>query len=78
MNDSRQKIYDALSQRYDMGSFEEFNSKLDNEGSRRKVYDAMSEMYDMGDWDTFNAKLGYGVAQTQQPASKPVSQPAPQ
>jgi hypothetical protein len=30
MPDPRQKLYNALSSKFDLGSYEEFNSKMDN------------------------------------------------
>lgn len=60
--DNKRKLYDALSQDYDMGSYEQFCSDLNDENKRRKLYEATSEEYDMGSWDSFSQQLGYGAA----------------
>ena len=59
-NDNKRKLYDALSQDYDMGSYEQFCTDLNDEGKRRKLYDAASQEYDLGTWDSFLSQLGYG------------------
>lgn len=58
--DNKRKLYDALSQDYDMGSYEQFCADLDDEAKRRKLYDATSQDYDFGSWDSFSSQLGYG------------------
>lgn len=60
MNDNKQKLYDAISGDYDVGTFDAFSRRLDNENDRRQLYDAISGDYDVGDYDTFSSKLGYG------------------
>lgn len=60
--DNKRKLYDALSEEYDMGSYEQFCSDLNDENKRRKLYEATSEEYDMGSWDSFSQQLGYGPA----------------
>ena len=70
MDDNKKKLYDALSQDYDLGSFEQFSSDIADEGKRRKLYDATAEEYDYGDFDSFSEQLGFG-ANAQQPAAQP-------
>lgn len=60
MNDNKRKLYDALSNDYDMGTYEQFRKDLEDKDKRRKLYDATSEAYDFGDYDQFEAQLGYG------------------
>lgn len=59
MNDNKRKLYDALSNDYDMGTYEQFRKDLEDKDKRRKLYDATSEAYDFGDYDQFEAQLGY-------------------
>ena len=59
--DNKRKLYDALSQEYDMGTYEQFCDDLNDEGKRRKLYDATSQDYDFGSWDSFSQQLGYGL-----------------
>lgn len=57
--DNKEKLYKALSEEYDLGTFEQFSADLDNEEKRRKLYDATSDDYDYGDYESFSAQLGY-------------------
>lgn len=75
MEDNKRKLYDALSQDYDLGSFEQFSNDIADETKRRKLYDATSEEYDYGDFDTFSSQLGFGKAA--QPAVTAPEPPAP-
>ena len=59
MNDNKRKLYDALSNDYDMGTYEQFRKDLEDKDKRRKLYDATSDAYDFGDYDQFEAQLGY-------------------
>ena len=59
MSDNKKKLYDALSEEYDLGTFEQFSADIDNEEKRRKLYDATSNDYDYGDYDSFSAQLGF-------------------
>ena len=60
MNDNARKLYDALSQEYDLGTFEQFSSDIQDENKRRKLYDATIQEYDFGEYDSFNKQLGFG------------------
>lgn len=64
MNDNKRKLYDALSNDYDMGTYEQFRKDLEDKDKRRKLYDATSDAYDFGDYDQFEAQLGYGQSQS--------------
>ena len=37
MPDPRQKLYNALSSKFDLGSYDEFNSKMNNDTSKQKI-----------------------------------------
>ena len=43
MEDNKRKLYDALSQDYDLGSFEQFSADIADDTKRRKLYDATAE-----------------------------------
>lgn len=58
MPDSRQKLYNALSSQFDLGSFDDFNSKMNNPDSRKKLYSAVSSKFDLGSFDDFESKIG--------------------
>ena len=69
---NKRKLYDALSQDYDMGSYEQFSTDVEDEGKRRKLYDAIKGEYDLPDFDGFTQQLiGQPTAEEEQPASAP-------
>ena len=71
MEDNKRKLYDALSEDYDLGSFEQFSADIADETKRRKLYDAAVEDYDFGDFDSFSSQLGFGkAAPAQAPAAE--------
>jgi len=55
--ESRKKLYDAVSTKFDIGSFDEFNKKMDDSSSRKKFYEAVSTDFDLGDFNTFETKI---------------------
>ena len=59
MNDNKRKLYDALSKDYDMGTFEQFTSDIEDDAKRKKLYDEVSKEYDMGDYYSFSDQLGF-------------------
>ena len=58
MSDKRKVLYDALSKTMNLGSYDEYNSKLDDEAKRRALYDFASQTYNLGDYESFSQKLG--------------------
>lgn len=57
MDDNKKKLYDALSEEYDMGTFEQFCSDINDDEKRKKLYDATINEYDFGDYDSFSKQL---------------------
>jgi hypothetical protein len=70
MPDSRKKLYDLISSEYNLGSFEQFNAKMDSPESRKKLYGLVSQKFNLGSFETFESK----VAPKKKEASSP---PAP-
>lgn len=62
---NRVKLYEALSGYVsNIGSFEEFSDRMENEGNRRKVFDlAKSRVANLGSWDEFNERMYSGPAE---------------
>lgn len=59
MNDENsKKLFNALSEDYDMGSYDKFVNDIQDEGKRRKLYDAIINDYDLPDFDSFSKQLG--------------------
>jgi len=57
MPDPRSRLYKALSGKFDLGSYEEFNSKMNNADSRKKLYSAVSKDFDLGSYQEFEGKV---------------------
>ena len=57
MDNKRKVLYDQLSKDYDLGDFESFSTKLDDDNKRKAFYDAVSKDYDLGDYETFSGKI---------------------
>lgn len=57
MPDPRQKLYKALSSKFDLGTQDEFNSKMDNPESRKKLFNAVSSKFDLGSFEEFESKV---------------------
>ena len=56
----RKKLYEALSAEFDLGTFDEFNQKMDIPESRQKFYNSVSETFDLGTFSDFEAKIAGG------------------
>jgi hypothetical protein len=65
-------LYDAVSTDYDIGTFDEFKTKLNNSESRKAFYDGVGAEYALGTFDEFNQKLSPMPAQ---PTVQPTGQP---
>lgn len=50
-------LYEAASQEYDLGTRDEFVSKLQDPNKRKALYDAIGEQYQLGTYDEFTSKV---------------------
>ena len=58
MNEEKLKLlYETASQEFDLGSFEEFSSKMTDQDKRKSFYETASQSFDLGSFDDFNSKL---------------------
>ena len=73
-NDNKRKLYDALSKDYELGSYEQFCTDIQDDTKRKKLYDATSEEYDYGDYDSFSNQLGFGKADATVQSEKPLTE----
>lgn len=54
----RRKLYDELTAYgCDLGDFESFSQKLNNEAQRRNFYDSISDYFNIGSWEEFSSKV---------------------
>lgn len=54
----RRKLYDGLTAYgCDLGDFESFSQKLNNEAQRRIFYDSISELFNIGSWEDFTSAV---------------------
>lgn len=51
-------LYDAISQDYDLGTFEEFDQKLKDPTKRKAFYDGVGSEYQLGSYSDFEIKVG--------------------
>lgn len=59
MDEKKKALYDALSGDYDLGTYEEFSEKLNDEGKRKALYDAAGQEYNLGTYEEYSSKLGF-------------------
>ena len=52
-----QILYDGVSKYYELGDFDTFKSKMQDEKKRRIFYDGVSKDFDLGDYETFTSKV---------------------
>lgn len=60
-NDNIKTLYNALKERYNIGSESDFRKSLSDEINRHTLYNAIKDSYDIGTEDEFNTSLGYNV-----------------
>ena len=59
-----QRLYDAMSGKFDIGDFGSFKSKMQTSDDRKRFYDAIgSEGFDLGDYSTYEKRLSGGATQ---------------
>lgn len=52
------KLYEAVSSKFDIGDYETFKNKMTTPEQRRSFYDNVSERFDLGDYDSYESRLG--------------------
>lgn len=57
-NDKIKALYNAASQKFDIGTEQDFRQKLTDSTKRRAFYDAASADFDLGTYDEYEKKLG--------------------
>lgn len=57
MPDKIKLLYDAASKKYNVGTFEEFSNKLQDESKRKAFFDIASNDFDLGDFNSFTDKV---------------------
>ena len=78
-----EKLYKTVSEKFDIGDFDTFSSKMKTKEDRLRFYNAVSERgFDLGDYDTYENRLGkqsevsgQGSENTSQTSTEP-SQPS--
>jgi hypothetical protein len=51
-------LYDAVSKKYDLGTFEDFDKKLQDANKRKAFYEGVGAEYELGSYDDFEIKIG--------------------
>ena len=63
ISDHKRALYDILTlYNYDLGDYESFSQKMNDDTKRRIFYDAVSEEYDLGSWEDFSNKMGVTIS----------------
>jgi hypothetical protein len=65
------KLWDALQTKFDVGTFDEFKSKMATPEMRKKFYDAASSKFDLGSYDAYEKRLMLHGQQTTPPKQQP-------
>ena len=55
--DKIQSLYNALSQSFDLGSFDEFQKKIQDPAKRKALYEVAAPVFELGDFDSFSLKI---------------------
>ena len=58
--DNISNLYNAIRDKYDIGTEADFRNSLNNAQARKNLYMALCEEYDLGTEEDFNKSLGYG------------------
>lgn len=51
------KLYDKSSDKFDVGTWEEFQGKMDDTDKRKRFYDKISTQFDLGDYAEYESRL---------------------
>ena len=57
MPDKIKILYDAVSKDYNVGNFDEFQKKLQDDSKRKAFYDGVGSEYNLGNFDEFSSKV---------------------
>lgn len=72
MDENRKKLYDQLSQNWNVGTWEEFDRDLDDENNQQVAWNAVGGQDGYGDFDLFKQSI------QRSPQQEVVNQPVPQ
>jgi len=50
------KLYDAVSNKYNIGTWEQFRSKMQTVEQRKSFYNAISNKFNIGDYNSFEMR----------------------
>ena len=58
MSDDLKELYESISTKFDVGSFDEFSAKMETEDMRKSFYDTVSgKGIDLGDYEEYESRL---------------------
>jgi hypothetical protein len=58
IEDKKKILFDAVSKDYNIGTFDEFSKKLEDNSKRKAFYEGVGAEYNLGSYTDFEAKLG--------------------
>ena len=57
----KRALYDAVSKKYDLGTYEDFERKLNDPTKRKSLYDYIGKEFELGTYQEFENKLNDNV-----------------
>ena len=57
-NGNLDSLYQAVSNQFDIGTWEDFSTKMQTPEDRKSFFDAVSMQFDIGSYEEFESKLG--------------------
>ena len=58
MEEDLKKLYESISTKFDVGSFDDFSAKMETEEMRKSFYDTVSgKGIDLGDYEEYESRL---------------------
>ena len=57
--DNRKSFFEAVSEKKNIGSYDEFLKKIESPENRKNLFDALSESYNIGTFEEYESKLGF-------------------
>lgn len=72
--DKSKILYDAVSKDYDIGTYDDFKSKLQDPLKRKAFYDGVGTEYQLGTYEEFESKIGEPVKKKESTSQRPSSE----
>ena len=68
-NGDLNSLYQAVSNQFDIGTFEDFSAKMQTPEDRKSFFDTVSMQFDVGSYEEFESKFPFAIFYSFQPGS---------